>query len=691
VASILNRLRKPAGNGATVSLDAEGSSAPPVELDPPPPTHKPPVFSGDTGVQPDALGFAAPIRRLAELAAHAGTQTPLSIGVFGAAGTGKSFALKKLLADVSAYGRAASGAAQTPFIKRIATARVDAATASDPDTALANALHDALTAPGPGQLSYAAWVEAVTLRSGDPQQTVREESDRLTDLRRRQDSEKQALEEIQGRRARLTESVLYDSAGTRIDTYARSNRGSIESRLTGFGFTSGDPVATYKDLVRDYAEQGGVFRRFRVFMHSLWAFSGQMKLIVLAILFAGLAWLFGQFETTPLWLTNFLARVQDSFSGFAAVTAWIKANGTLFNTLKLAAVFAAAGAVLLNIFRAIRFLSPIKRGSTLLNADMDTRRRDLDNLITAQSERVEELSKEAGAQATRLSEAQLRADAARNAPGTVTRSPFTPRDSETRGRARGFFDAIAASMAGGSDASAPQRIVVAIDNLDSLPPQQAATFMQQTKALLANTGMVTAFAVDPRHLKAGLEKAGHADANPEATGKSQLDDALARLVQISFSTDTRDGSEFGDLVKSLLGKPPATAVKEPVTSESGLDEPMRPGEPELLTALGDLAGSTPRQVKRFINIYRMLRADVSVFAPLALTLAVQSGAREAERREFDAMLEGLEENQALPEPDNADTRIAFAVKAASAAQITPITAGAIREAQALIAPFTARM
>ncbi|MCC2097587.1 MAG: hypothetical protein KDJ29_11890 [Hyphomicrobiales bacterium] len=681
MASIFNRLRKPASTEVGDDLGTAVSSAPPVELDPPAVPQKPPVFSGDAGVQDDALGFAAPVRRIAELASHAGTQTPLSIGIFGAAGTGKSFALTQLLNDITAFGRAASDAASTPFVKRIATARVDAATAGDPDTALANALHDALNASAPGQASYAEWAEAVTLRSGDPRQMVREESDRLTDLRRQQDSEKQALEEIQSRRARLTESVLYDSAGTRIDSYARSNRASIESRLAGFGFANSDPIATFKDLVRDYAENGGMFRRMRVFFHALWAFNGQMKLLVLAILFAALGWLFGQFETPPLWLSNFLARIQDNFSSFAGAIKSIKDNSSL---LAMAGWFAAAGAILLTIVRAVRFLSPIKRGATLLNADMETRRRDLDNLIAAQSERVEELGKEAASQANRLSDAQLRADAARTAPGAVTRSPFAPGGDEAQGRARGFFAAVAASLASGSDASAPQRIVVAIDNLDSLPPAQAAAFVQKAKALLANTGLVTAIAVDPQHLKTGLEQTGQIGNGSAAP----LADAIARLVQVPFRTDAQDVSGFGNLVQSLLGKAPKKANRAPGGSQSVLDEPMRPGEPELLTALSDLAGSTPRQVKRFINIYRMLRSDVSLFAPLVLALSVQSGARDNEKQEFEKLLQGLDDSQPIPAPQQIDTRIAFAVKAASSAQVTPVTVGAIREAQVLIAPFS---
>ncbi len=678
MASLLDRWRKPT-EPAPVELPAEpGDDAPAVEIDPPAPKPKTAVFASETSAAPDGLGIAPAIRKLAELVAHAETQTPVSIGLFGGPGAGKSFALSGLLGDVRALAAAASKAEQTPFVKRLAAAQVDATANEDPAIAVANALYDALCDDASG---YARWAESAAYRSGDPQQIVREESERVTDLRRRQDAERQALEEIQGRRARLTENVLYDAAGTQIDSYARKNRSTIEGRLAGFGFANTDPIATYKDLVRDYAENGGVMRRVRMFFHSLWAFNGQLKLIVLAIVFAGLGWLLGQFQLLPIWLTNFLTSVQENFNSFTPVANWIKANGAKFDIAKNAAFIAAAGALAVNIFRALRFLGPIKRGAGLLGADIATRRQDLDNLIQAQGQRVSDIAAEVEIQSKRLEDAQLRADAARATPSARARSPFGDSADGPPQRARNFLSAIAAGVSASNESNAPARIVVAIDNLDALPSEKASAWLQQVKPVLATTGFASIVAVNPHHIAAAKIDDGR--------GVS-FDEGIARIAQVLFRLGGDANVGFGKFVRSMLGE---TVADKPVAidaSRSALDEPMRPGEAELLASLADLAGDSPRLVKRYVNVYRLLRAGSVTFAPQILALAVQTGARENERQVLEKLLEPLADDDPVPAPEVIDSRIAFALKEATARHAGPLTAGALRAALAEAARYSGR-
>ncbi len=162
---------------------------------------------------------------------------------------------------MSAFTRSA-GAGSSPYLQNVVVARVDAAAAREPATALAASVFSALQASG-GQAAQLA--EDAAAAGADPADAARSASERLIDLRRRLDGERQTLRELSGRRARLSETVLYQSGGSRIDSWARANRSRIEGRLRAFGFESGDPVATYKDLVRDVSERRGIMGRVGAF------------------------------------------------------------------------------------------------------------------------------------------------------------------------------------------------------------------------------------------------------------------------------------------------------------------------------------------------------------------------------------------------------------------------------------------
>ena len=60
----------------------------------------PTIFAADLPDGPDALGLDAPLGLLTGLAAHVRTETPLTIGLFGPSGSGKSFALTKLIRSI---------------------------------------------------------------------------------------------------------------------------------------------------------------------------------------------------------------------------------------------------------------------------------------------------------------------------------------------------------------------------------------------------------------------------------------------------------------------------------------------------------------------------------------------------------------------------------------------------------------
>ncbi|MDB5649631.1 MAG: hypothetical protein JWL62_1151, partial [Hyphomicrobiales bacterium] len=445
------------------------SVAPPLSIDPPAATEvtfvtatlaATPFYTPDTSAAVEPLGSDEPLAAVAELAAHAGTQGPLTIGLFGKPGAGKTTALERLCAGVEALAEGARklGAA-SPFVSRLAVVRIDATRCEgEPSTAIANEIHHALSS-GAGQ-AYSTLATEAAHAVRDPAIVARELNEKLADARLRLDVERRALQEFDGRRAKLAETILYETPGSRVDAYARANRGRIESRLRAFGF-SGEPVANYKDLVRDLAESSGATSRVGAFLHALWGFKGQTRLIVFAVFFLLSAWVFGLTQTNgPGWLEWLNLNGGERM---APITGWLSGHLDAIGSLRTLAILIALACLALNVWRAARFTMPVLRGVSLLRADQDARNRDISGLLALQTRRVETISSEADALARLAETAERRAAVA----GTRTvraEMPFSEGTPDAGSRvAQDFTLALDQAMQpGASQAFAtPQRIFVA--------------------------------------------------------------------------------------------------------------------------------------------------------------------------------------------------------------------------------------
>jgi len=621
----------------------------------------------------DALGLDNALTSLAELIVHKRAEGPLTVGIFGGSGSGKSFALNRLLAMVEQLrdGAGAVGAS-SPFLSRITVARLDAARASgNPVNALAASVYDALrTSPAADQAGLA---DEIVANSLDPRAAARAATERLMELRRKLDAERQGLHELSGRRARLAETVLYQTSGSRIDSYARSNRGSIDNRLRAFGFDNNDTLATYKDLVRDVAERPGLIGRISTFVHAMWAFRGQTKLLVYAVVFYVLAWAFNYAQLNlPAW-EGWLRGFGDSW---LPVITFVQKNASWLGTLRSACNWLVLAFLALNVVRAFRFVSPIYRGVSHLNADMDARRHELDHLVSNQTRLVNDLSSDADAQARRAEEAERRAAAQGARAGAAqVASPFLKNGGSADADARAFLAGVAATP----EDRRPQRIVVAVDNLDAVTASQALALLEEVTPALSHPVYVTVASVD----------ADAVGATPDARSR------LTKLLQTPFNVANAISRGYGTFVKGLLA--PASAATPQLAADSSglraldaaasvLDTPMRPGEAGLLETLSTIAGRSPRRVLQFINLYKLARTRSTAFAPLALALAVECSG-DAQLKQ--ALLNGVAGKADDAEVTFDNAQLTSALKAVALINRHAVSVGQMREGMAIASAYTA--
>ncbi len=213
--------------------------------------------------------------------------------------------------------------------------------------------------------------------------------ERLDASRRKFEAEKRALDDANARRARLDETILYQTPGSEVDAYTRANTARLKRLLSNLGI-AGDPLLAYKDMVQTIASTPGVARRAGFVLRAFFAFKGQTKLIVTAflLLFLGAGLGFAIDEHT-VWLSWMRANESS-----VSIANWLEAHLDLLASLR-GIIFLGAAIVLgVNVWRASRLLQLVFRGEALLQADLAAARRETDRLFAHQARRVEALAAE---------------------------------------------------------------------------------------------------------------------------------------------------------------------------------------------------------------------------------------------------------------------------------------------------------
>ncbi|HUZ91509.1 MAG TPA: P-loop NTPase fold protein, partial [Methylocella sp.] len=447
----------------------------------------------------------------------------------------------------------------------------------------------------------------------DPRAAASEALERLDTSRRKLEAEKRALDETTTRRARLSETILYETAGSQVDAYASANRPRIKSLFARLGI-AGDPLLAFKDMA---GATEGAAGRAGFALRGFFAFKGQRKLLVAAILLflagAGLRIAIDQQAAWLGWL-----RATDSS---VPIANWFEAHMDLLSGLREILFLGVVLALGINVWRGLQLLRLVLRGADLLQADLTVRRRETNDLLAFQARRVEALAAEVNSLSRRAAEAERRAGDVHA--GNFTLAEPAPFAVDTANeQARTFVAAIGAMVVkpgqtgANKGVGAPRRIVFAIDHLDAVPASRGRDILAHARSLFKQ-GFVVLAAADPARLAAG--------AGETAPG-------LDKWIQVPFQLgELTSRANYATLVGQILGGQAAAEQPGRDAAKSVLDQPMSPAEARLLGGLAPLAGSSARALKRFVNLYRIVRAQDQLHkGALAFLLALDAGGTPAE-------------------------------------------------------------
>ncbi|WP_409181604.1 P-loop NTPase fold protein [Amycolatopsis sp. VS8301801F10] len=556
----------------------------------------------------DRLGVAPYVSMLATVIADRSTLPPLSVGVFGEWGSGKSYFMGLMRDEVDRL----AGSGNPAYCGEIVQIGFNAWHYADRNlwASLGDEIFRQLAGPGPN--------------AQQRREQLREElSKRLDQVTELEDAKRQAQATAAKLQADVDKAALSRKDTARVLIRALAGSREVWQRLG----------------IQDEAEQGallveqlrGTLSEAEALRRSPRGRWGRAALTVAAVI---------------LFVGFFVAAIMP------VAREWLAGVGVAF------AAAAGTGVALLSRaragFRELRELSEdlrrgIDRGASRMLAPEvsrmleELRRAETDQRVAeAQLEEVVARVGELGRELTELTPGRnLYAFLADRAHGDSYR-----RDLGLISTIRKDFEQLVELMADwrahpGSGGMPIDRIVLYIDDLDRCSARQVVEVLEAVHLLLALELFVVVVGVDPRWLTRSLHSRydGMLDDAPDAGRLASPEDYLGKIINLPFVLPTMSEGSLRRLLRSLtddrLLEPageerprtqripsPAKALPDLVPQiEEGSEvdsqsrperaadppRPLTPAEIDLLSEL-DLLISTPREAKRLFNLYRMLRA-----------------------------------------------------------------------------------
>jgi hypothetical protein len=596
-----------------------------------------PAFSADAPhpAATDPLGYAEDARRLAELTCLKANEPPMAVALFGDWGAGKSTFMRRMQAAVEDIGTTWRGDADSPFCARVAQVRFNAWSYADGDlwASLAAEIFRQLRGEI-GRLSgekaasaqYRALLDRVGLRLGAAEAVNRDALGALAKISRELEGKRDELVRLDRRAEEIAAAPASARLQARAEVLLADKPEVVAAALKTLGMLELDRAAQATALVGQARQAASLAGKARLAGRLAWRLLHEPTGWALLALGAGAAYV----------LPSALA-----WAGLAApFVAWV---------VRLASPVLDAAAAFEQAEAAERASLAARR--TTLEAEIATLRRDREAQEKAQSREAALLARYAGATGGESPAALLK---------FFVEQDSGAGDYENRlglvSRLRESFETLEALLADqrkAPDGSLPaiDRIVLYVDDLDRCLPEQVVPVLQALALMLQLKLFVAVVAVDARWLNASLRI--HFKALLDAQAMTGPEQFLEKIFQIPFwlppmqaGAANRFGAFVAHLVPEAVAPPPATmpvseswlegttpAERGPWTSQAAIDpdELPQPGdtnrfahaskadrvasvqltEPELaiLSALAPLAGGTPRAVKRFVNLYRLARAD----------------------------------------------------------------------------------
>lgn len=631
-------------------------------------------FANDEAEGTDLLGVKQQAESFARLLAAKKVKTPLAVGLFGNWGSGKSFFMNlirehlKVLCGGTLADNVDPKISQMPYYRGVAPITFNAWHYTDSELwpSLALRIFDGVAAFMAGEDKDEADKETVSLRQDLARKVASNE-------RARSEAE-QSLADAQKQRAELQDELLKAEEARGVSARAFRFDGLAPDMLKGAAdvlSAAGLPgaSASLKQAEQALADARHVAGKL-TFMFP-WRWPGQYLPWVLAV--GAVLLVAAVFGIHALVTTYFQEQVASILAVLAPVTL---AGGEVVRRLGTARKTVDELAALVDKARKAAAKTPVVDGNgaalNTCDARIATARAKLaqcDQAIADASRRLQEI--ESGALVYDFLRERAASDHYRNRLGVVS---MLRQDLESlQGKLKALEDVVQGDA---KRAFVPvRRIVLFIDDLDRCEPDQVVDVLQAVHLLLAFPLFAVIVAVDPRWLERSLYKRylpGFESMSEDARSASEFSphNYLEKIFQIPYRVPGMNADGFRALILShaplFEGESPDAAgenseqqeTREPdspaperdgtddAEPEARADAPstetaspeenadsvqlkkapadaaaperppefsLHPDEREFLARLHAFA-ATPRAVKRLLNVYVLLRLQISMMS-----------------------------------------------------------------------------